>query len=162
MLGTAPLDSGGHASLTTSTLTTGPHAITARYGGDATFSGSLSTALTQTINKAATTTTVTSSANPAVHGQAVTFTATVDVVAPGTGAPTGVVTFKNGAATLGPGTLNAARQATLKVTNLTTGDHSITASYAGNTVTDVSTSAPLTETITQADKTPAPRASGTP
>ena len=162
VLGTAPLDSGGHAGLTTSTLTTGPHAITARYGGDATFSGSLSTALTQTINKAATTTTVTSSANPAVHGQAVTFTATVDVVAPGTGAPTGVVTFKNGAATLGPGTLNAARQATLKVTNLTTGDHSITASYAGNTVTDVSTSAPLTETITQADKTPAPRASGTP
>jgi len=40
VLGSQPLDSTGHASLTTSGLTVGPHAITAAYSGDTNFSGS--------------------------------------------------------------------------------------------------------------------------
>ena len=35
--GSAALDNTGHASLTTSTLTTGSHSITAVYGGDSNF-----------------------------------------------------------------------------------------------------------------------------
>ena len=46
-------------------------------------------------------TVVTSSATPVVLGMPVTFTATVTVVAPGAGAPTGSVTFLDGATTLG-------------------------------------------------------------
>src|SRR5262249_25519841 len=42
-----------------------------------------------------TTTIVTSSANPSVYGQSVTFTATVSVDSPGTGTPTGLVTFRD-------------------------------------------------------------------
>jgi alpha-tubulin suppressor-like RCC1 family protein len=47
-LGTSPLF-GGSASFTTSALGVGSHAITAVYSGDATFAGSTSPALTQTV-----------------------------------------------------------------------------------------------------------------
>src|SRR5206468_12654809 len=57
--------------------------------------------------KASTSTTLTSSPNPSTTGQAVTLTATVSPVAPATGTPTGSVTFKDGAATIGTGTLGA-------------------------------------------------------
>ncbi|MBK6722219.1 MAG: Ig-like domain repeat protein [Acidobacteria bacterium] len=47
-----------------------------------------------TITPASTTTTVTAvPVSPSVFGQSVTFTATVAVVAPGTGTPTGTVSF---------------------------------------------------------------------
>src|SRR5262249_44379944 len=48
----------------------------------------------------ATTTTVTSSPNPSVFGQSVTFTATVSAASPGSGTPTGTVTFEDGGTTL--------------------------------------------------------------
>jgi hypothetical protein len=50
-----------------------------------------------------TTTTLVSSLNPSGLGQAVTFTATVTGLS-----PTGTVTFKDGATTLGTATLNGA------------------------------------------------------
>ncbi|HXI32310.1 MAG TPA: tandem-95 repeat protein, partial [Vicinamibacterales bacterium] len=53
---------------------------------------------TISVSKAATTATVSSSLNPSVAGQAVTFTAAVAVVAPGIGIPAGTVTFMDGAA----------------------------------------------------------------
>ena len=77
-------DAAGVAMLTTTALTLGPHAITARYVGDTSFSTSTtSPALTVTITKAATNTVVTASANPAAWHQPVTLTAAVSVVAPG-------------------------------------------------------------------------------
>ena len=69
VLGTATVDNAGQASLTASTLTVGPHAITARYNGDATFAGSVSPVLTETINKADTTTTVTGSLSPSIRAE---------------------------------------------------------------------------------------------
>ena len=45
-------------------------------------------------------------ANPSVVGQSVTFTATVTAAAPGSGIPAGTVTFKDGASTIGTGTLS--------------------------------------------------------
>src|SRR5207247_9140460 len=84
-LGSGNLDATRHATFATSALTVGSHSITARYNGDTNFSGSTSTALTQTVNKASTTTSLTSGTNPSVFGQSVTFTATVTVTAPGAG-----------------------------------------------------------------------------
>jgi len=46
--------------------------------------------------------------NPSVYGQAVIFTATVTVTAPGVGLPTGVVTFTDGTTELGATQANAA------------------------------------------------------
>ena len=57
-------------------LSAGDHAITADYSGDANFTAS-SAPLTQTVHMADTTTVVGSNHNPSVHGQAVTFTASV-------------------------------------------------------------------------------------
>src|SRR5207245_8824181 len=69
-----------------------------------------SSVLSQTVNKGATTVAAISSANPSVFGQPVTFTATVNSPA---GIPTGTVTFLDGAASLGTGTLDSSGMATL-------------------------------------------------
>src|SRR5205823_2240064 len=86
-LGAMTLNTSATATLTTSTLAVGIHSLTAVYAGDSRFAGSASIVLRQVVNKAATTTTLTSSPNPSVGGQAVTFTATVSIVAPGAGTP---------------------------------------------------------------------------
>jgi hypothetical protein len=128
-------------------LTAGSHSITATYQGDATFAGSTSTALTQTINSAASTTAMTSSLNPATAGQAVTFTATVSSAA---GTPTGTVDFRDGATVLSTVALNAAGQATFTTSTLAAGSHSITGVYSGDASNTTSTSAALSQTITSA------------
>lgn len=92
---------------------------------------------------AATTTTATSSLNPANPGQAVTFTGTV---ASSGATPTGTITFLDGTTQLGTGTLSSGA-ATFKTSSLTAGAHSITVSYAGNSSFKASVSAALTETV---------------
>jgi hypothetical protein len=129
-LGTANL-SGGSASFSTSALAVAGHSITVSYGGDGNFTGSTSSALTQTVNRDATATTVASSANPVVSGQSVTFTATVSANAPGGGTPAGAVTFKDGATTLGTAALSGG-VAAFTTSALAVGSHTITASYGGN------------------------------
>jgi len=144
-IGTGTL-SGGVATFSTTAMTVGGHSITAAYGGDSNDLASTSTALTQTVSKESTTTTLTSSANPAVFGQPITFTASVTAVAPGTGTPTGTVTFKQGGTTLGTGALSAG-SATFTTSTLTVGGHSITAVYGGDSSNLTSTSAALTQTV---------------
>ena len=85
---------------------------------------------------------VVSSANPSVFGQSVTFTATVTANAPGSGTPTGTVTFMDGSTTLGTGTLNGSGVATFSTSGLSVGSHSITAVYGGDTDFTTSTSSP--------------------
>lgn len=138
--------SGGRASLITSSLTAGSHSLTAVYGGDPTFAGSTSTALTQTVTAPGSTaskTALLSSVNPGRAGQPITFTATV------TGAsatPTGSVTFKDGTTVLAVRPLSGGRS-TLTIRTLTVGSHSITAAYSGNSTFAPSTSAPLSESV---------------
>ena len=89
--------SGGRATFTTSSLTLGAHPITAVYEGDDDFVGSSSTnTVTQTVNQASTSTGLTSSHEPGLVGQTLTFTATVTVNAPGSGSPSGSVSFSDG------------------------------------------------------------------
>ena len=138
---------GGHASLSTSALSVGTHSITAVYGGDSTFSGSTSSVLSQTVTGnagGATSTSISSSPNPANSGQAVTFTATV--TSSGSGNLSGSVTFEDGATTLGSAELNQGR-ATLTISSLAVGAHSITAVYGGDSTFSGSTSPVLTQTI---------------
>jgi hypothetical protein len=143
--------SGGVASYTTSALALGSHTIVAVYETSGKDIASVSAAITQTVNKAGTTTTVTSSVNPSSWHQAVTFTATVHGAFGGL--PTGTVTFKNGTAVLGTGTLNASGVATLTATALTVGVHSITVAYPGDTDFTASTSSPLAQTVNKAATT---------
>lgn len=91
-----------------------------------------------------TTVSVVASANPGTFGQPVTFTATVAVVSPGTGTPTGTVTFKDGSTTLGTDVLkNGKLTATFTTSTLAHGAHSITAVYEGDSVDAGSTSGPI-------------------
>jgi YVTN family beta-propeller protein len=117
-LGTVTLNASGQASFSTAALSVGTHTITAVYGGSLNFATSTSAVLTQTVNRAATTTTLASSANPSALGQAATFTATVS--GPG-GVPTGTVTFLEGNTSIGTGTLNASGQAVFTTSSLAIG-----------------------------------------
>ena len=135
-------------------LSVGTHSITAVYEGDSTFGGATSSVLNQTVSKAGTATTLTSTLNPSVFGQSVTFTAVVSITAPGAGTPTGSVTFKDGATLLGSGAVplalvNGQYQASLTPTLLAGGTHSITASYSGDNSFSSSTSAALTQNVTR-------------
>jgi hypothetical protein len=140
-LGTVAL-SGGTASLTSSALTAGGHSITARYGGDANFAGSTSPSLSQTVSAASTATALTSSLDPSVFGQQVTFTATVS---PSSG-PTGTVQFFDGVNSLGTVALSGGT-ASMTTSALAVGTHFIIASYSGNASYTGSTSASLTQTV---------------
>jgi hypothetical protein len=127
-LGTASL-AGGVAGLTTTTLGVGTKSITAVYDGSASFASSTSSVLSQVVNKATSTVSLTSSLNPSTFGQSVTFTATV---APQfSGIPAGKVTFKDGSATLGSATL-VGGVASFATSALTSGSHAVAAKYDGN------------------------------
>src|SRR5262249_55792232 len=133
-IGTGALNGAGVATLATSTLAVGSHTITASYGGNGSFNAKTGTATrnAQVDNKTSTTTAVTSSANPSVVGQSVTFTATVAAAAPGAGTATGTVTFLDGGSSIGTGALNGAGLATLTTSALAVGNHTITANYGGD------------------------------
>jgi hypothetical protein len=92
-----------------------------------------------------TTTTLTSSLNPSERGQAVTFRASVSATS-GSSTPTGMVTFKDGTATLGTAPL-ASGVASFATAALALGTHNITASYGGGTNYSASTSAVLVQTV---------------
>lgn len=134
--GAKPLDGSGQATCTTSTLGVGTHTISAAYSGDANFSTSSGTlSPDQTVNKADTSTALSTSVNPSVAGQAVTFTATVSASAPGSGTPTGTVNFKDGGTTIsgcGAKPLDGSGQATCSTAGLSAGSHTITALYSGS------------------------------
>ena len=140
---------GATASFSTSSLSVGPHSITAAYSGDANFlSSTTASALTQTVNKASTTMTVGSSANPATLGASVTFTAS--------GLPsgaTGSVEFFAGATSLGTGTVSGGTATSPAITTLTIGHHSITATYGGDTNYQGVTSSALDQVVNAAATT---------
>ncbi len=149
LLGAAPLNGTGQATLVLSDLSVGTHTnITANYAGEDDWKASVSTGITHTVEAGDSTTTLASDANPSAPGQLVTFTATVVSNVPGVGPPTGTVEFFDGAASLGTETL-VNGVATLATDTLAVGDHVITATYGGDTEFNTSTSAPLTQTVGQ-------------
>src|SRR5262249_4008984 len=123
VLGTAPVDDAGQAALVVS-LGVGGHALTASFVGTGGFTDSTGLA-DVTVNRAATSVALNSSANPAVTGQAVTFTATVGAVAPGAGAPTGTVTFRDGNVVLGTVAVGPGGTATFTTSFAAAGGHLI-------------------------------------
>ena len=152
-LGSPVTLTGGAATFTTSTLAQGSHSITAVYSGDFNFVTSTSAVDTHKVEQASTTT-VSDSLNPSVYGQGVTFTATIKPVS-GSGTPTGTVTFKDGTTTLGNPVTLSKGTASFTTSTLTTGSHSITAVYSGDSTYAASTSAVDTHVVSQAATTTA-------
>jgi hypothetical protein len=144
-LGTGTVNSSNKATYTTSALSVGSHTITASYGGSSSDLASSGT-ITQTVNKAATTTTLVSSLTPSTAGKTVTFTA--DVVGAHGGSISGAVVFKNGSTTLGSANVNSATgKASFSTSSLSKGGHSISAVYQGSTNSNSSTSSTLTQVV---------------
>ncbi len=130
-LGTETLSS-GTASVTTSTLSLGANSITVQYSGDTNFMGQTSPATTLTVSQASTLTSLTSSPSSPVFGQAVTLTASVVAVSPGTGTPTGTVEFMIGSTPLGTATLSAG-VGSITTSSLPVGSDTISMVYSGDT-----------------------------
>ncbi len=144
-LGTGTIDGTGHATFSTTALTSGPNTVNAVYGGSSNFIGSASLNTNQKVNLNPTTTGLTSSQNPSVKGSSVTFTATVSSGA--TGGTTGSVTFKDGSKKLATVNLNGAGQASFGTSALTKGSHSMTAQYGGDAANDYSTSTVVVQVV---------------
>jgi hypothetical protein len=142
-------------TLTTPTLSLGTHILYAfaTDGQDANSTGVAQqfiggmAAYVFTVTRAGTTTALSSAPNPSNLGQSVSFTATVTVTPPGSGTPTGTVTFFAGNATLGEVTLPASGEAVYATSALTAGSYSITAAYSGDTNFLGSTSSVLTQQV---------------
>ena len=120
--------------------------------------GLSSASQTQTINQAGTSTSLTSLSNPSVFGQSVTIEATVAVTAPGSGTPTGSVTFIEGGTCSTPTTVLASTvalsssKASFQTSALSVGAHTIVGCYSGDSdFTDSNGS--ITQTVNKASTT---------
>lgn len=123
---TVPLTS-GVATLPLAALPRGVNSVSALYNGDANYGAVSFQPFQQTVNRAATDTTLTASANPAQAGGNVTITAAVAPAAPAGGVPGGSVTFSidgaNQVVDVQDGT------ATTTLWNPTVGSHTISAAF---------------------------------
>lgn len=140
-VGSAALNSGGVATLATSTLAAGPNSLTAAYEGDGDYAVSTSSAVLITIGATATSTLLTVSASTVNVSQPVQLTATVGS---SNGTPSGTVTFLDGTSALATAQLNGSGVATYADSSLAGGSHSLTASYAASGNFAASTSSPVT------------------
>jgi sugar lactone lactonase YvrE len=146
-VGSATLSAGGVAVLTWAPAT-GNYSFTASFGGSATDSASVSSPpIAVSVGVASTTTTLSSSLNPAPFGASVTFTA---IVSGSAGSPGGQVSFFDGPTLLGNATL-ASGSATYSTSTLAVGSHNIAAAYAGSTGYGPSTSNSVVEAISAVD-----------
>ena len=126
------------ATCTASFPGVGSNPVTATYNGDSNFTGSASSPTAESISAARTTATLSANVSSSVINEQITFTAEVNTVAPGVGAPVGVVTFtqKSGsktstlcASTLSDSTPDVATSAT---SYASIGNRTVRATYAGN------------------------------
>jgi hypothetical protein len=146
--GPVALDATGRARLVMTSLSVGAHTVSAAYAGSINYRASTSASLTQTVNKAATRTIVTTSGSPAARGATVVLTATLAAVLPGAGVPSGTVQFRlDGVAVGAPAALNSSGQAAFATSSLTVGRHTVAAAYSGDGNFNASTSGNITQRI---------------
>ena len=124
--GPVTLSGGSAISDPLSSLAVGSHTVRANYNGSASFNASSGTlAGGQAVTTASTTTTLASSQNPSVAGDAVGFTATVIAVAPGAGEPGGTLQFVIDGTNAGSPVTLAGGAATYWTSTLAVGNHTV-------------------------------------
>jgi large repetitive protein len=149
-LGSGTVNALGVITIAVNTLTVGSHPIIATYAGNTNYAESASAVLRQVVQQTATTTTVSAGSPDSLSGKSVTLTSAVTSAS---GIPSGTVSFLDNGVSLGQGTLNAKGVATISVSTLSVGGHSITAVYAGSVAYATSTSTPYSESVTLAATT---------
>jgi hypothetical protein len=146
------LGAGNKATFVDSTLSPATHSITAQYNGDPNFTAStISATRSQVVNKASTTTTLTSNNNPSTFGQKVNITAKVTVNSPGSGvitSPTGTITFTVDGTPQSP--ITAVGDSAVFVDsalNVSGSPHTISAVYSGDVNFNTSTSTNFSQSV---------------
>ena len=135
-LGTGTLNGAGVATLDTSTLTVGPHSVTATFAGDGIYASSLSTAVSQSVSNAAPTAwSMNPTAGPVAGGTSVTISGTgfVTGATVAFGAKTATVTSLSPTSiTVTAPSAASASTVTVKVTNPDTQSVSLSQGYSYN------------------------------
>ncbi len=146
-LATVTINSSGIAQWSTPTFSVRTHTLSAQYSGDSVNMSGTSNTVNETTAQATTSTTLTSSAGNATAGTAILFTATVT----NSNGPalTGSVTFKNGTTVMGSAPLSSSGVSSITISTFAPGSYGITATYNGDTDDTPSSSAAISETITQ-------------
>jgi len=133
------------ATCATTTLAAGAHSIVANYSGGIGNTGSASPSLSQGV-KSSSSTVIASSGTPSAFGASVTFTASVTGIA-----PTGTVSFKDGATSICAAVALAGsgntRTATCTTSALAAGTHGMTAAYGGDAGNISSISSALSQVV---------------
>jgi hypothetical protein len=125
-------------------LSVGQHTLTATFTPTDTIDYTTATAnVTLTVSPVTPGLTMTASPDPAFAMNSVTFTATISSFAT---PPTGTVSFYDGTTQLGTGTV-AGGMATFTTSALTSGSHSITAAYSGDSSYGPATSGAFPEVV---------------
>jgi hypothetical protein len=159
--GPQPVDGGGHASFTTADLSVGLHPVQAIFTStDPDLQGSIGTLFQalvlpgQRVDPAATTTTVSSSADPSESGAAVTFTAATTVVAPGAGTVTGSVQFQDGGVNIAaPVSVDGSGHAAITTSTLGVGSHTIVAVFTSDSPDYTGSDGTITQNVDKARTT---------
>jgi hypothetical protein len=166
----ASLDASGNFSTTFNTaalpVSASAYPVTYSYTVTTNFAAaSNTTSTTVTVNPASTTTTVNSAANPSIHGQPVSFSATVAANPPGAGIPTGSMQFQIDGMNFGsPVTLVGGRATSGAISSLSVTTHTIKANYIADAsftasaglLTQTVNTAPSPVTQIQVDSSQAP------
>jgi hypothetical protein len=140
--------SGGTGSCNLNLTTPGARTLTASYGGATSYLTSTSAGAGHQVNQASTTTSITGDTpDPSVVGQAVAFTYSVNVNAPGAGTPTGTVTVSDGVNTC----TDAVAAGGCIITFTAPGSSNFTATYGGDANFTGSTSSTASHQVNKAD-----------
>ena len=158
VLGSATV-ANARATLGVAGLSAGTHVLTATFANSSGGAPIVSTPVTQTVNAADTTTTLTSTRPVGDYFVQGNIIATVRPVAPGAGIPTGSVDFLIDGSFYWNAPLDAKGKAILPLSAIypafTPGTYSISASYTGDANYNASTAAaPVTETLTGITQAP--------
>ena len=134
--GPIPVDGAGEAtSAAISTMSIGAHSLTAVYSGNPSYLASTSGGFAFSVTKAATSAAVSATPATAETGQAIVYTASISVDAPGSALPAGTVAFTdNGLVIAGCGSVSVtlAFEATCSTTAPSAGTRTVVAAYGGS------------------------------
>jgi len=150
VVGTGTLDGSGHASVTLPASTpVGAHSLTVEYAGDSAYDAATGS-VTAHVSAATATVAAVHVPEPSTYGSASSVNVTVSG---GSDTPSGEVTVKEGATTIGTGTLDANGKATVALPATTpAGTHSLTVSYGGD-ATHSTAAGSVTATVDKAAST---------